>query len=155
LMLGIGRRVAESHQAMKAGRWSILSGTDLYGKTVGLVGYGSIAQKVARRLRGFDVTVLATSPSRNRGGEYGVEFVGLDDLLQRSDYVSLHTPQNPTTVGLIGAEALARMRPEAILINTARASAVDESALLDALRSGRLKGVALDVLAAEADPAQR
>jgi len=155
LMLGIGRRVTESHEAMKAGRWSILSGTDLYRKTVGLVGYGSIAQKVARRLRGFDVTVLANSASRDGGEEGGVAFVGLDDLLERSDYVSLHTPQNASTVGLIGAQALARMKPGAFLVNTARASAVDESALLDALRSGRLKGAALDVLAAEADPAKR
>jgi D-3-phosphoglycerate dehydrogenase len=155
LMLSLGRRIVESQERVKAGRWSILAGTDLCRKTVGLVGFGSIAQKVARRLRGFDVTVLATSPSRNRGAEDGIEFVELDSLLARSDYVSLHTPQNRTTVGLIGAGALARMKPGAFLINTARASVVDESALLDALRSGRLKGAALDVLSMETDPSQR
>lgn len=155
LMLSLGRRIVESQEGIKAGLWSILAGTDLYRKTVGLVGFGSIAQKVARRLRGFEVTVLATSRQRDRGAEDGVEFVDLDSLLARSDYVSLHTPQNPTTMGLIGASALARMKPGAFLVNTARASAVDESALLDALRSGRLKGAALDVLAAETDPAQR
>jgi D-3-phosphoglycerate dehydrogenase / 2-oxoglutarate reductase len=155
LMLSLGRRIAESHEAMKAGRWSILAGTDLYQKTVGLVGFGPIARAVARRVCGFEVTVLANSPSRNWGMEDGVEFVTLETLLERSDYISLHTPQNASTQGLIGPSAFSRMKPGAILINTARASVLDETALLDALRSGRLKGAGLDVLAAESDPAQR
>jgi D-3-phosphoglycerate dehydrogenase len=155
LMLSLGRRIVESHQAMQAGRWSILAGTDLFRKTVGLVGFGPIAQAVARRLQGFDVTVLATSPSRNHGTRNGVEFDTLENLLERSDYVSLHIPQNASTRGLIGASAFARMKPGAFLINTARASVVDEAALLEALRSGRLKGAGLDVLGAEADPSQR
>jgi glyoxylate reductase len=111
-------------------------GRDLHGATVGIVGYGRIGQAVGRRLEGFGCELLTTSGS---GG------VPLDELLARSDFVTVHTPLTPATRGLIGTEALARMKPTAYLINTARGPIVDTDALAHALRAGELAGAALDV----------
>jgi D-3-phosphoglycerate dehydrogenase len=157
LMLTAGRRIVESHDAMRAGRRSILIGTDLYRKTVGLVGFGPISQKVAQRLRGFETRILVCTrtPQPALGRRYGVEFVDFSRLLEESDYVSLHAPATPATAGMVGTAAFSRMKRGAFLINTGRASLVDERALLDALKSKAIAGAALDVLSAEADPAQQ
>jgi glyoxylate reductase len=141
LMLGIARRLTEGQEFVRAGEWvtwepGLMLGHDLHGATVGIVGYGRIGQAVGRRLEGFGCELLTTSRS---GG------VTLDELLERSDFVTLHCPLTPQTRGLIGAEALRRMKPTAYLVNTARGPVVDTDALASALRAGELAGAALDV----------
>ncbi|MBQ1074268.1 hydroxyacid dehydrogenase [Micromonospora sp. C31] len=125
-----------------------LTGTMLAGRTLGLVGLGAIGRGVAARARGLGMNVIgydiatAVAPP-------GVRLVELDDLLREADVVSLHVPQTPQTTGLVGAAALARMRPDALLVNTARAGVVDSAAVLAALDAGRLRGYAVDVFAPE------
>jgi glyoxylate reductase len=141
LMLGIGRRIAEGDAYVRRGEWrtwepGLLLGHDLQGATVGIVGFGRIGQAVARRCEGFDCEVLYTS--RRAGVELG-------ELLERSDFVTLHAPLTPETRGLIDAAALRRMKPTAYLINTARGPLVDTAALVSALHAGEIAGAALDV----------
>nr|WP_314546054.1 phosphoglycerate dehydrogenase [uncultured Massilia sp.] len=154
MMLALGHRLRESQRNMEQGDWTILAGTDLYRKTVGIVGFGRIGQAVARRLSGFDADVLVAC-SGAAAGPHGpaVRHVDLDTLLAQSDYVTLHAPLTPATRCMIDTRALARMRRGAFLINTARGGLVDDRALLHALREGRLAGAGLDVFASEADPA--
>jgi glyoxylate reductase len=147
LMLGMGRRLAEGDAYVRRGEWrtwepGLLLGRDLHGATVGIVGFGRIGRAVARRLSGFDCEVLHSGRDD-----------GLDDLLERSDFVSVHTPLTPETRGLIGAEALRRMRPTAYLVNTARGPVVDTAALVEALHAGEIAGAALDVTDPEPLPA--
>ncbi|WP_238008507.1 hydroxyacid dehydrogenase [Dactylosporangium sp. AC04546] len=125
-----------------------LTGTMLAGRTLGLVGLGAIGRGVAARALGLGMTVLAFDVAAVVPPP-GVRLVTLDELLRSSDVVSLHVPQTPQTAGLIGADALAAMRPGALLVNTARAGVVDRSAVLAALDTGRLRGYAVDVFAPE------
>jgi lactate dehydrogenase-like 2-hydroxyacid dehydrogenase len=141
LMLGIARRLAEGEAFVRAGEWQtwepgLMLGRDLHGATVGIVGYGRIGQAVGRRLGGFGCELLTTSGS---GG------VPLDELLERSDFVTVHCPLTPETRGLIDDAALRRMKPTAYLVNTARGPVVDTDALARALHAGELAGAALDV----------
>jgi glyoxylate reductase len=151
LILGVARRVAEGDREMRAGRfpgWGPLYmlGGDVTGATLGLIGPGRIAQAVARRAVGFEMRLLyhgrRPSPELDALGARGV---GLDDLLAASDFVSLHCPLNDQTRHLIDANALAKMKPTAYLINTARGPVVDEKALVDALKRGQIAGAGLDV----------
>ena len=149
LMLGAARRIVEGDEFVRAGEWvtwepGLLLGHDLHGATVGIIGFGRIGQAVARRLEGFGCEVLHTSRS---GG------VELGELLERSDFVTLHCPLTPETRGLIGAEALRRMKPSAYLVNTARGPIVDSDALRTALAGGEIAGAALDVTDPEPLPA--
>ena len=149
LMLAAARRVVEGDALVRAGRWSAsegsaLLGRELAGATVGLVGFGRIARRVAALLLGFEVRLLAYSRSRGADSS-GVEFRELEDLLAASEFVSIHVPLTRETRHLIGAHALAMMRPGAILVNTSRGGVVDTAALIDALRSGRLAAAGLDV----------
>jgi glyoxylate reductase len=149
LMLGIARRLAEGEAFVKAGEWvtwepALMLGRDLHGATVGIVGYGRIGQTVGRRLEGFGCTVLANTRD---GG------VSLEELLEQSDFVTLHCPLTPQTRGLIDAEALSRMKPTAYLVNTSRGPVVDTGALAGALHAGELAGAALDVTDPEPLPA--
>ena len=157
LMLGVGRRLHELHQQMQTGKWSILLGTELFQKTVGVVGLGRIGRLVVRRLRGFDATILAHAPRPDMEfvTSNEIELAGLPELFQRSDYITLHAPLTPQTQNMIDAAALNSMKRGTILINTSRSDLVDEAALLAALRSGHLGGAGLDVLKAESDPASR
>ncbi|MCZ7424734.1 hydroxyacid dehydrogenase [Micromonospora sp. WMMA1949] len=125
-----------------------LTGTMLAGRTLGLVGLGAIGRGVAARARGMGMTILGYDVAVTEPPD-GVRLVDLDTLLAESDVVSLHVPQTPQTTGLIGAGALARMRPHALLVNTARAGVVDGAAVLAALDAGRLRGYAVDVFAPE------
>ncbi len=153
LMLALARHLPEADYSLKHGQWkkSALLGTGLYGKTLGLIGFGRIGREVARRALAFGMRVLVNQ--RRRTPELDVEgdvqAVDLFDLLKRSDIVSIHVPLRPETVGLIGEKELAVIKKGAYLINTARGSIVDEQALLNALNSGRLAGAALDVFAEE------
>jgi glyoxylate reductase len=150
LMLGIGRRLVEGDAYVRSGEWrtwepELLLGRDIHGATVGVVGFGRIGRAVARRLDGFDCEILNTSRS---GG------VSLEELLERSDFVTLHTPLTPETRGLIGREALRRMKRTAYLVNTARGPVVDTDALVRALHDGEIAGAALDVTDPEPLPGE-
>jgi lactate dehydrogenase-like 2-hydroxyacid dehydrogenase len=149
LMLGASRRLLEGDAWVRAGEWGpwkpdLLLGRDLHGATVGIVGYGRIGRAVAERLSGFSCELLHSS----RGGG-----VPLEELLERSDFVTIHCPLTPQTRGLIDAAALARMRPTAYLVNTARGPIVDTTALIAALHAGEIAGAALDVTDPEPLPA--
>jgi lactate dehydrogenase-like 2-hydroxyacid dehydrogenase len=133
-----------------------LLGPDVHGATLGIVGFGRIGQAVARRAAGFGMRVLyhgRTRATADIEAAMGARFVELDELLARSDFVSLHVSLNDDTRHLIDAEALARMRPTAVLVNTARGPVVDTEALVDALRNGTIRAAALDVTDPEPLPA--
>jgi D-3-phosphoglycerate dehydrogenase len=150
LLLSLSRKVARLAGKVKEGTWDIQSGVPLSrltGRTLGLVGFGRIAKEVTVRAQAFALRVLACSPSLTpqRGSEYGVEVVEFDDLISTSDYISLHCPSTEDTNGLIGSEALGKMKPSACVINTSRGDVIDESALVEALDAGEIAGAALDV----------
>ncbi|MDX2161280.1 MAG: D-glycerate dehydrogenase [bacterium] len=152
LLLAAARRLPEGSATIRAGRWTTWRpmeqlGRDLHGATLGIIGFGRIGQAVARRAHGFGLHILAYSPSLTAedARQHGAERADLTDLLRRSDFVSLHTPLNADTRHLIDAAALAHMKPDAILINTARGAVVDQEALTEALQNGRIGGAALDV----------
>ncbi|MDY6922538.1 MAG: phosphoglycerate dehydrogenase [Pseudomonadota bacterium] len=157
MMLALGRRFRESQDRMLAGDWSILMGTDLFRKTVGIIGLGRIGRSLVQRLQGFEARILVLDRAGDR--EYatatGLTSVTLPELLARSDHVSVHAPLTPQTRFLIDADALALMKPTAFLINAARGGLVDDSALLDALRSGTIAGAGLDTFVSESDPDYR
>jgi glyoxylate reductase len=141
LMLAVARRLAEGERAVRAGEWvkwepEFLLGRDLHGATVGVVGFGRIGRAVARRLEGFDCTILVAGSG---------DAAGLSRALAESDFVTLHCPLTPETRGLIGEAELRAMRPDAYLINTARGPIVETAALELALREGWIAGAALDV----------
>lgn len=152
LLLAAARRVVEGDRYTRSGRWrtwgpETLLGQDVHGATLGIVGLGRIGAEVARRAKGFGMRVLYTSRERKPAAEQdlGVEWRQLDDLLQESDFVSLHTALTPETRGLINARTLALMKPTALLINTGRGPLVDQAALYAACRDGVIAGAALDV----------
>ena len=151
LLLLLARPVLRAAAETRAGGWPRLPGLSLAGKTVGLVGFGAIGRQTARLLAGFDCRLLAYDPLLNEAtaAALGVRPAGLDELLAASDFVSLHAPVTPATRGMVDVAFLARMKPGAALVNTARGELVDEAALLGALTSGRLRGAALDAFAAE------
>ena len=126
-------------------------GHELWGSTIGLVGLGAVGRQVAARLSGFGAELLVSDPfvDAERAALSGAKSVSLDELLERSDYISLHAPVNDATRGLIGRDALARMKPSAALINTARAALIDEAGLVEALANERLAAAALDVFSVE------
>jgi D-3-phosphoglycerate dehydrogenase len=159
LILAVVRRVAAADAGVRQGSWDqarrAAVGLELDGKTLGLVGFGRIGQRVARMAAAFDMTVLATDPAADAAvaRELGVRPAPLPELLAASDVVSLHVPLLPATRGLIDARALAGVRPGAVLVNTSRGGLVDEAALVDALDSGLLSGAGLDVFEEEPLPA--
>ena len=147
LLLSLSRKVAFYHRETKEGRYQLQSGPKLRrieGQTLGIVGLGNIGRKLAEKALGLGLSVVATSRSR-KNPMPGVDFVTLAELLQRSDYISLHTPLTPQTKRSFGAEQFAKMKPSAYLINTARGGLIDHDALLAALQAGKLAGAALDV----------
>ena len=153
LILSIARRVVEGDKRTREGRfkhWAplVFLGTEVTGKTLGLIGLGKIGKAVVKRSRGFDMRVVYHSrhpldkPSEKA---LGVEYADLESLLKMSDFVSLHVPLTEQTRHLINRESLGLMKPEAFLINTSRGQVVDEKALLTALRQGKIAGAGLDV----------
>ena len=153
LMFALARSVPQLNAAMHAGRWEKAgsAGPELRGKTLGLVGLGRIGGEVARRAKALEMRVLAHDPylTAERAAEWGVQLLPLAEMLAQADYVSLHTALSPATDGLMNQQTLAQMKCGARLINTARGELVDETALLEALRSGHLAGAGLDVFAVE------
>ena len=158
LLLAAARRLSEAERYLRAGRyrgWTpfLFTGRDVHHATLGVVGMGRIGRAISRRARGFEMQILYTDARRNEDAEreLGATYVTLDELLARSDFVSLHTPLLPETRHLMNAERLRKMKRTAILINSSRGPVVDEHALAEALRDGVIAGAGLDVF--EREPA--
>jgi D-3-phosphoglycerate dehydrogenase len=153
LMLAAARHIAPASASLKNGEWkrSRYTGIELYEKTLGIVGLGRIGVLVAQRLSAFGMRVIAYDPyvQAGRAAQMGVRLVGLDELLEQSDFMSVHLPKTPETLGLIGEEQLARVRPNLVLVNAARGGIVDEHALYVALKERRVAAAGLDVFASE------
>lgn len=155
LLLAAARRIVEADRWLRAGGWTWqrrwdpegFVGRDLHGATLGVIGLGAIGRAVARRAQGFGMHVLGWTRSGRTVA--GVEATPLDELLERSDFVSVHLALTAETRGLLDADALVRLRPGAVLVNTARGGIVDEAALCQALADGRLAAAALDVFESE------
>ncbi len=145
LMLAASREVARMDRQVRSGIWSPQEGVQLLGKTLGVIGLGGIGREVLRIGRGLGMAVIAW----NRTKRPGEPLVALDELLMRSDVITLHLALSDDTRGLLGAAQIARMKPGVILINTARAALIDEAALLAGLSSGRIRHAGLDVFHAE------
>lgn len=155
MMIAVGRRFREAHAQMQAGPWKILLGTDLYRKTVGIIGLGRIGRSLVQRLQGFEANVLVSevNPDPDYAAKTGVTFVDVDTILRQSDYISLHAPLTPETRHIIDTAAIDKMKPGAFVFNCARGGLVNDIDLLAALKDGRLGGAGLDVFESEADPA--
>lgn len=151
LMLNLLRPILSAALETRQGGWPRLKGFSMEGKTIGLVGLGSIGKEVARRLRGWECRLLAfdIAPNVDFADQNGVELVSLEELLSRADLVSLHAPLTAETRGLVDAGFLMKMKPGAYLVNTARGELVDEAALLQALDSGQVRSAALDTFCEE------
>lgn len=153
LMLALARYIPQANASLKAGQWrrADFMGTEVRGKTVGLVGLGNVGSEVARRAYGLEMKVLAYDPfiSQERAANLHVDAVTLDELLRNSDFISLHVPLTDQTRGMIDDRALAMVKPTARLINAARGGLIDEEALVKAIREKRLAGAAIDVFSKE------
>jgi len=152
LMLAAARRLGEGERLVRSGQWSgwaldQLLGTELHGKTLGVLGFGRIGQAMARRALGFAMRVIYADP--HEVSAEGCTRVSIDELFERSDVLSLHCPLTLETRRVVDAPRLATMKPTAIVVNTARGDCVDEGALIDALTAGRLAGAGLDVFVGE------
>ena len=157
LMLALARPIAQASASTKSGKWEKekLLGTELSGKTLGIIGLGSIGMEVARRCRSLGMKVVAQDPyvSRELAKERGVDLVAADELFAVSNYISLHLSLTPETRYLLGSHAFAKMKPGVRIINCARGELIDSAALDEALRSGKVAGAALDVFSPEPPPA--
>ena len=153
LILASARNVASANAALKGGKWarSKYTGVELDGKTIGIVGLGKIGALVAARLLPFGVKLLAYDPyvQAGKAAQIGAQLVSLDELLAESDFVTVHMPKTPETLGLIGEEALLKVKPSVRIINVARGGLVDEAALAQAIKEGRVAGAGIDVYAKE------
>lgn len=154
LLLSLARNIPQADAALQQGRWerSKWKGTELHDKVLGILGLGRIGTLVAQRCHAFGMRLLAYDPfvAPDRAARIGAELIDtVDEVLARADFVTVHLPKNPDTLGLIGSERLARMKPTARLINVARGGIIDEAALAEALRAGTIAGAAVDVFATE------
>lgn len=156
LMMALARQIPQANESTHAGKWekSKFMGVELTGKTLGLIGCGNIGSIVAERAIGLRMKVLAFDPflAVERAADLGIQKVELDDLFERADVISLHTPLTDQTRGIVGAEAFAKMKDGVRIVNCARGGLIDEAALKDALESGKVVGAALDVF--ETEPAK-
>jgi D-3-phosphoglycerate dehydrogenase / 2-oxoglutarate reductase len=153
LLLSVARHTASASASLKRGEWkrSKYTGVEIQGKTVGVVGLGRIGVLFAQRMAAFGTRLIAYDPyiQPARAAQLGVRLVGLDELLRESDFISVHLPKTPETVGLIGEKELATVKPGVRIVNAARGGLIDEQALADALRDGRVAGAGLDVYTTE------
>jgi glyoxylate reductase len=151
--MAVARRVVEGDRLARSGEWrqwnfDLLCGTDVWGKTLGIIGFGNIGRAVARRAAGFGMRIIYHSTKRAPAdieAQLHAEYMEQDRVLELADFLSLHVPLRPETRGLIGPAQFARMKPTAFLINTARGAVVQEAALVEALSQGKIAGAALDV----------
>jgi phosphoglycerate dehydrogenase-like enzyme len=152
-VLSLARRIPAAHASLAQGLWkrSSFTGTELFEKTIGIIGLGRIGALIAARLQAFDMRVIAYDPyvTATRAQQLGVQLVSLDDVLEQSDFVTIHMPKTPETTGMIGTEQLRRMKSSAYVINVARGGLIDEDALFEALTSGEIAGAGLDVFSTE------
>jgi D-3-phosphoglycerate dehydrogenase len=153
LLLSAARQIPAADASLREHAWkrSSFSGTEIFGKTVGVVGLGRIGQLVAQRLAAFEAHIVAYDPyvSAARAAQLGIELLSLDELLGRADFISVHLPKTPETAGLIDKEALAKTKPGVIIVNAARGGLIDEAALADAISSGHVRAAGLDVFSKE------
>ena len=152
-ILSLARRIPAAHASLAGGAWkrSSYTGTEIFEKTVGIIGLGRIGALIAARLQAFGVSVVAYDPyvTPTRAQQLGVQLLELDELLAQSDFVTIHMPKTPETTGMIGAEQFARMKPTAFVVNVARGGLIDEEALHDALVAKTIAGAGLDVFVSE------
>ena len=160
LLLSVARRVGEAERYIRDGKWTfwspqLLVGSDIYGRTLGIVGLGRIGQAVARRARGFGMSIVYSGRTRRLEAEeaLGASYLSFEELLRVSDFVTIHVPSTAETRHLIGARQLDQMKPGAFLINASRGAIVDQGALYHALVSGQIAGAGLDVFDPEPVPA--
>lgn len=154
LMMSLNRKVCRAHRRVREGNFSLegLLGFELHGRDVGIVGTGKIGAIVARILRGFGCNLFASDPSpRSECESLGVAYVSFDDLIRKSDIITLHCPLKPQTYHMINGEAISRMNRGVMLINTSRGALVDTRAVIEGLKSGRIGYLGLDVYEEEAD----
>ncbi len=151
LILALARQIPEAVDAVHHGKWPRYAGISLEGKTIGILGLGAIGKQLARRLCGFDCRILAYDPyaDENFARDNHVELTSMESVIERADFISLHLPLLPETRNLVNRTFLNRMKAGSYLVNTSRGEVVDESALLDALQSGHLKGAGLDAFSVE------
>jgi D-3-phosphoglycerate dehydrogenase / 2-oxoglutarate reductase len=157
-LLAATRKLIPLHNLLKQGQWRRdlqPPVAPLYGETLGLIGFGHIGREVARRALAMEMKILACDPvvGAEQAAAHGAELVSLDELLRRSDYVSLHAPANPSTVRIVDERAIGLMKPTAWIFNTARGDLIDEAALYRALKEQRIAGAGLDVFEVEPTPA--
>ncbi|GAB18380.1 D-3-phosphoglycerate dehydrogenase [Gordonia effusa NBRC 100432] len=153
LLLSASRQIPAADATLREHTWkrSSFNGVEIFDKTVGVVGLGRIGQLVAARLAAFETKIIAYDPyvSAARAAQLGIELVTLDELLERADFITVHLPKTPETLGLIGAEQLARTKKGVVIVNAARGGLIDEQALADAIKSGQVRGAGLDVFSTE------
>lgn len=153
LMLALSRNIPKANSQLKSGRWQKreLVGIELRNKTLGIIGLGNVGSEVAKRAQAFEMCVIAHDPfvSTNYARKLKVDLVSLDQILEQSDFITLHVPLTASTKNLISAEALAKMKPTARIINCARGGLVDEEALVKAIEDGKIAGAAFDVFSTE------
>lgn len=153
LLLATARQIPAADQSLREHEWkrSSFNGVEVFGKTIGIVGFGHIGQLFAQRLAAFETDIIAYDPYANpaRAAQLGVELVELEDLVARADFVTIHLPKTKETAGMFNAELLAKSKPGQIIINAARGGLVDEQALADAIKEGRIRGAGFDVFETE------
>ena len=153
LLLASSRHISPAHASLKAGKWarSKFTGAELFEKTLGIIGFGRIGQLVAHRMQAFGMNVIAYDPYLQpaRAAQLGVQLVTLDELLAKSDFITIHLPKTKETANLIGEEALKKVKPTVRIVNAARGGVLDENALYNAIKEGRVAGAGLDVFATE------
>jgi D-3-phosphoglycerate dehydrogenase len=151
LILALARQIPEAAEAVHQGKWPRYSGVSLEGKTIGILGLGAIGKQLVRRLTGFDCKIAAFDPFADTvfAENNHVELATLDEVSEKSDFISLHLPLLPETRGIVNSTFINKMKKGSFLINTSRGEVIDEDALVNAIRSGHLKGAALDAFAVE------
>lgn len=151
LLISLARQIPQGDKEVRAGHWTLMMGVEVHGKTLGIIGLGKIGKRLAKRGRGFDMTILAFDTYQDTAfaEQHDIVYLPLDELLTRSDFVSIHAPLTEETQGLIGERELRLMKPTAYLINTARGKIIDEDSLVRALKERWIAGAALDVFADE------
>lgn len=156
LLISVARKIPSAEASLRAGHWdrAAFKGVELRGKTLGLIGAGRIGGEVALRCQAFGMPVIVYDPylTDERADEIGVQLLGLEDVLDHGDFISIHVPLTEETSGICGVDALKRMKPTAFVVNASRGGVVDEAALADALKTGEIAGAALDVYEREPLP---